>query len=337
MGTEHIKKEESARYLGLILDQHLRWDVHLAKLEAETNKKIFALFRLFRRHKQIKLCAKRRMYMTLVRPKFDFGCQFWGKAKQSLIETHVNKLEHLFLKKSLGAIHTTNSLALYPCFGLLPHSIRRKQMRRKLVSRIFQNTDKNPLFKHVIDISSESESHEKLMSSQFFLERLQTTYNCKKLNLRDKEEWLDTCTQKYPVLEGLDITSLNPFFKSLSRTESRVIAFVLSGHDGLGQWTERIWRHNRDACVPCRFCGDNGVDSLRHFLSECDKFKDYFAQEMKLCSETWHGGTFKFDWNFRNLIQCEKDFNPLILSKLWSIVITKFQSMNLIIHKLKSN
>ncbi|BES99548.1 Reverse transcriptase (RNA-dependent DNA polymerase) [Nesidiocoris tenuis] len=116
----------SVRYLGLHLDQRLTWNEHVSQVISKMRNRIRALKHLLS-SESMSIHIKRLMYLTLIRPIWQFGCAIWSSASDSQIK-RVQTLQNRVLRIITGA----------------PWYIRNKNLHRDLdvpeVSEVLRET-----------------------------------------------------------------------------------------------------------------------------------------------------------------------------------------------------
>ena len=102
IGGTDIQKKESARYLGIHLDDKLNWRSHISKKREELKLQFRALHWMLRAKSQLSLNNKRLLYLMLLRPIWTYGAPLWGSAAASNIEI-LQRFQNLVLRKITGA------------------------------------------------------------------------------------------------------------------------------------------------------------------------------------------------------------------------------------------
>lgn len=81
-----IESSDKVRYLGVYLDHHLKWNVHINYI----TKKVRSLFHKFRRFRNIfKLEQLKMLYRALIEPHLTYGNVAWGGTTNN----HIDRLE----------------------------------------------------------------------------------------------------------------------------------------------------------------------------------------------------------------------------------------------------
>ena len=82
----HLKQQDHIKYLGVLLDDKMNWQYHIASVFARVAQStgIFCKFRHF-----LTPTYLRQIYHTLIYPHISYAIVAWGSA----YKTHVNKLQ----------------------------------------------------------------------------------------------------------------------------------------------------------------------------------------------------------------------------------------------------
>ena len=74
------------KYLGVFIDEHLKWDAQLQHINKKITKNIGILIKL--RH-FVPVSTLKQLYYTLIYPYLTYGLMSWGTAYQ----TRLNKIK----------------------------------------------------------------------------------------------------------------------------------------------------------------------------------------------------------------------------------------------------
>ena len=78
-----IGKVESIRFLGLYLDTHMTWEIHIDNLYKKVRPVIAVLYRLKRYFSE---SLKRTMYYALIKSRLNYLCHIWGRTTDVLLK-----------------------------------------------------------------------------------------------------------------------------------------------------------------------------------------------------------------------------------------------------------
>ena len=86
MNDIQVPEVEVVRYLGIHLQQRLTYDSHISELVRRLRTRINLLRPLLSQASALSLDNKRLLYLTLVRPIWQYGCSVWGQASNTQIK-----------------------------------------------------------------------------------------------------------------------------------------------------------------------------------------------------------------------------------------------------------
>jgi hypothetical protein len=84
-GTK-VPYDNTAKYLGMILDDKLRWKEHIKKKCDELNIKFRKMYWLLGRNSELSVHYKLTLYKQVIRPVWSYGIQLWDCASDSIIQ-----------------------------------------------------------------------------------------------------------------------------------------------------------------------------------------------------------------------------------------------------------
>ena len=87
------------KYLGLHLDRKLVWNTHISNLLKRLRYRLKQLAFLLQGSSALPLHLKRLVYLTILRPMWMYGGEFWGAASDSQVrrvQTFQNRVLRLF-------------------------------------------------------------------------------------------------------------------------------------------------------------------------------------------------------------------------------------------------
>ena len=82
----YIEQNKQIKYLGVFIDEHLKWDARLQHINKKITKNIGILIKL--RH-FVPVSTLKQLYYTLIYPYLTYGLMSWGTAYQ----TKLNKIK----------------------------------------------------------------------------------------------------------------------------------------------------------------------------------------------------------------------------------------------------
>lgn len=115
LNNSHIKRSQSVRYLGIILDEKLSWKNHINDLETKLIKVIKA-FKILKNWLPLK--EKRKVYFAYVHSKIKYGIQLYGTANKGLIHK-IQVMQNRAIKTLFQLDYYTPTLHLLSSYDLL--------------------------------------------------------------------------------------------------------------------------------------------------------------------------------------------------------------------------
>ena len=135
-----IKVETKVKFLGLYLDQRLRFKDHIEYIRQKALKRLDIIKCLA----QLQWGADRvmllRLYRALIRSKIDYGCQIYATASDHIL-ARINSVHNQAIRLCTGAFRSSPVISLNAESGELPLNYRRMQLGLQHYIRIQRLTD----------------------------------------------------------------------------------------------------------------------------------------------------------------------------------------------------
>ena len=80
LGNEELPVLDSYCYLGIIFSSNGSWDKHIKSLIIRNRQKLGGLYRVLHNF-ALDLKNRRHIYMALLRPSLEYGCEVWNTNK----------------------------------------------------------------------------------------------------------------------------------------------------------------------------------------------------------------------------------------------------------------
>ena len=90
IGNNHVKRVQTTKYLGIHLDENLKWNEHVDKLCSKVNRSISGLKQA---RDYVPLDVLNTIYKSLIQPVFDYCDVVWDNLDQGLA-TRIQKLQN---------------------------------------------------------------------------------------------------------------------------------------------------------------------------------------------------------------------------------------------------
>jgi hypothetical protein len=134
-----IKRKESYKYLGIHVDQHLRWNTQLKKMIDKATQWVLQFRRFTRPATGISAVLMHRLYISAAIPKITYGAEIWynpptkptgKKNRVGSVKalTELMKIQRIVTNAINGALRTTPTDLLDPHAGLLPMELLLKKI-----------------------------------------------------------------------------------------------------------------------------------------------------------------------------------------------------------------
>ena len=117
MGGVQIPTTESTKYLGLILDNKLTWNLHITSLIQKLRQRIRQVKHLVSGQSPTSLHYKRLVYTSLIRPIWQYSCSIWGSASPSQIN-RIQRIQNRYLRLITGAPWYVRNTTLHADLGI---------------------------------------------------------------------------------------------------------------------------------------------------------------------------------------------------------------------------
>lgn len=133
-----VQFKDSARYLGMIFDQRLRWKQHLESLKAKATKAIDILKTTAKTKWGGDRATLLRLYRSLIRSKLDYGCFIYWSASDRIIKK-LDPVHNTAIRLCTGAFRSSPVTSLYAETGEQSLYYRRQQLALQFYTRTLQN------------------------------------------------------------------------------------------------------------------------------------------------------------------------------------------------------
>jgi hypothetical protein len=151
-----IQEVDSYKYLGVMVDNKLRWNIQGKRATSKATKWIMMFRRLTRPSTGISAKLMRRLYITVAIPKMTYGADVWytpprlemGKRRREGsvgILRELGKIQRIATLTINGALRTTASDTLDAHANLLPIDLLMEKICHRALIRICSLPDTHPL------------------------------------------------------------------------------------------------------------------------------------------------------------------------------------------------
>lgn len=133
-----VQRVDTHKLLGLHLDNHLSWNVHIDKLCAKLRSRLFLFNRI--KHLLPQKCRE-NYYSGLVQPLIDYGCIVWGSCTKEHLKK-VHRTMKMFARSILNIKKKDSvpSTQLFKILNWMPVDVRIKYFEGVQMYNIFHAT-----------------------------------------------------------------------------------------------------------------------------------------------------------------------------------------------------
>ena len=183
IGNENVKRVDSTKFLGIIIQENLSWKMHIDKICSKMMKAIGIMNRMKSFLPQNSL---RMLYNTLVVPHMTYSCEVWGSTYPSNLTKIV-----LIQKKALRIINDLNFLD--HCEHLFDRKCMKFQKLTKLKIAIFMYKVKMKILPPPIQklFTSNNQQMNTRQNIDFVLKYARTTNKLHSLSYSGVRTWND--------------------------------------------------------------------------------------------------------------------------------------------------
>ena len=127
-----VEKVDSVKSLGVYIDKHLNWSIHIEKISKKIASAIGALKRI---RPYVTTDTAIQVYRALIQPYFDYCCSVWDGLNQTL-NCKIQKLQNRAARIVMQASYTASAGALFDVLHWDNLSLRRKKSKANLMFKI---------------------------------------------------------------------------------------------------------------------------------------------------------------------------------------------------------
>ena len=139
---ENIEKVESIRYLGIIIDQHLKWQEHIQDTTKKLRRTIYKFIEL---RDILDIHTLRSVYCALVQSVLEYGILTWGGAYNVHADALI-KAQKAIIRVMLKKTYTHPSQPLFQELNLM--TFQQLYCRSLLLQAFYHKNNEDLLLKH---------------------------------------------------------------------------------------------------------------------------------------------------------------------------------------------
>ena len=281
-GENEIELVHSYKYLGIIMDEFLKFDLCTKTLANAGGRALGAIISKFRNLKGIGYNTFSKLYDCKVKPILEYGSGVWGFVK----ENHIDIVQHRAMRYFLGVHKYAPNAGIYGDMGWVKHSLSRyvnmirlwnrylKMNDNRLTRKIFEyDLDKNQGWGKEIQLV-----FRKLNLTNFYENRLPCDITLVKERVKDlmEEQWKQEVESK-PKLRTYrlfkTVFEVEDYVHCNNRLKRSLFAQLRIGILPLRIETGRFSNIALEDRI-CDMCLERNVEDELHFICNCPMYDD---------------------------------------------------------------
>ena len=157
---QRIHFHPTAKYLGMIFDQRLRWKEHINSLKTKAIKSLDIIKCLSKTNWGSDRLSLLRLYRSIIRSKLDYGSFIYWTASSHVLKK-LDPIHNTALRICLGAFKSSPIASLYAESGEMSLENRRNQLAAQFFARCQQNPN-SPIFQLLGNVNIENRAADTL-------------------------------------------------------------------------------------------------------------------------------------------------------------------------------
>ena len=292
-GQIELKTVSSYKYLGIILDEFLNFDLCTKALATAGGRALGGIISKFKILKNVGFHTFTKLYNAGVTPVLEYSSGVWGYVKGEDIDHIQNRAMRYFL----GVHRFTPIAGMHGDMGWVSHRLNRYIPLIRLWNRLLLMKDdrltkkifmwdykqKNGWCSEISKIFHKFNLGQKFSDKQFCDLRVIT----KKVNETMGDQWKTEVDQKpklrtYKLFKNEFKTSNSVFINNRSKRSllSRFRLGILALRIETGRWYQGIDANLR----LCKICNNGEVEDEQHFLMRCNVYNDFRQSLFDKCT-----------------------------------------------------
>jgi hypothetical protein len=98
LGNVNLEQVKSMKYLGVVIDERLKWNEHLAGIAKKAN---INNARLRKTRNILPQSLRLKLFQSVSLPTIDYSCTVWGYFSKTILK-HIERIEHMFARTITG-------------------------------------------------------------------------------------------------------------------------------------------------------------------------------------------------------------------------------------------
>ena len=319
-GVHHLNTVSEYKYLGVLLDQHLKFSSCSKTLADSGGRALSAVISKFKQFKDIGFTSFTKMFNSCVVPVLDYGSEIWAKAKVNHSDSIQNKAYRYFL----GVHKFTPIPAMQAEMGWLPCKQRKQLNILRFWNRLIKMSN-DRITKQIFNIQFRQETPNSWCASVkdillsidkediYLNKEVCDLYSVEELLYKSAEKEWKEAVDKKPKLRTFktfkkDFRTSDYIKWSINRYDRSLFAKFRCGILQLRIETGRF-NNTKLEDRTCELCNDLAIEDELHFLCVCELYKDIRVPLLnKACASHPHFNDLCLEEKFTFLVvNCSRD------------------------------
>jgi ribonuclease HI len=134
-----VKRTNSIKYLGVMIDERLNWNLHFAYIGTKSNNSIWAARKMVAKHWGLSPKAMLWIYEAIIIPKMTYGAIVWWHKMNEANLRILKSVERRSLMLVTGAVTSTPNASLNAILNVTPIEKKVEEIAIKACARLMNN------------------------------------------------------------------------------------------------------------------------------------------------------------------------------------------------------
>lgn len=265
INNRKIKYVMKVKYLGLIIDEKLKFIEHAKYIRSKVIKFVMAIRRISREKWGLRINILKIMYKAVALPIIKYGSTMWyDQTQNSLVKRHLMATQRALLLLITRACRTTSTVALQVIAGVKPLDL--EIIEQAVSIRVRRNISTNVANINYVYREREVEEFKRIVSGEMNNIRKATVQEWQK---RWNEETRGRIT--YEFIKQVMFTQNNLWFRP-----GRLCVYMITGY---GPINASLYRRGSVVESSCPMCGSE-EETVNHLIYECSEYQIFRYTEL---------------------------------------------------------
>ena len=207
LDKKNIQCVDQYKYLGMHIDNGFTWKQQINSLRTSCMKTLELFKHISHKRWGADRASLLRLYIMLMKPKLDYGCEIYSSASQSLLDK-LPPIQNAVIRLSTGAFRSSPILSLTAESGIKPLTTYREIKILNTYARIISNPS-HPLHELYVTEFEEDEENEEVSKHHSFLDRARTLYKILNISF---DNIMEEANPQY-ALWNINVESCNDLYE----------------------------------------------------------------------------------------------------------------------------